>query len=321
MISKETEMKAAICKKYGSPEVIVLQDIPKPSPNKQQILVKVMATAVNSGDVRTRSLDAKWILKFLMKIVLGWSKPRKPILGTVFSGIVERVGSHVTKFKAGDKVFGMTGFQFGTHAEYVVVNEKSYVLTMPTNATSEEAAAIIFGGQTAIHYLQKAKITHRHKPKVMILGATGSVGVAALQIAKYYKATVNAVCSLQGEQLIKELGADSIWLYDKKDIAQCKEKFDIVFDAVGKYDKNLCRNFLNEGGTFVSVNKGYASETLEQLQLLKKLFEQRHLKAVIDKTFSLDEIIAAHSYVDAGRKKGNVIINCGKNITDFFLNE
>lgn len=112
-----------------------------------------------------------------MKIVLGWSKPRKPILGTVFSGIVERVGSHVTKFKAGDKVFGMTGFQFGTHAEYVVVNEKSYVLTMPTNATSEEAAAIIFGGQTAIHYLQKAKITHRHKPKVMILGATGSVAL------------------------------------------------------------------------------------------------------------------------------------------------
>ncbi|GAB4453488.1 MAG: hypothetical protein Fur0028_08950 [Bacteroidales bacterium] len=210
LIFKETEMKAAICTKYGSPEVIIIQDIPKPNPNKQQILVKIMATAVNSGDVHTRSLDAKGILKFLMRIVLGWSKPRKPVLGTVFSGIVESVGSHVSEFRVGDKIFGMKGFQFGTHAEYIVVSEKSNVLPMPTKASSEEAAAIIFGGQTAIHYLHKAKISQRHKPKVMILGATGSVGVAALQIAKYYKAEVTAVCSSKGELLLKQLGADSI---------------------------------------------------------------------------------------------------------------
>lgn len=301
-------MKAAICTKYGSSEVILIQDVSKPIPAKHQILIKVMATAVNSGDVRTRSLDAKGILKFLMRIVLGWSKPRKPVLGTVFAGIVESVGSDVSKFKVGDKVFGMTGFQFGTHAEFVVVNKKSHVLTMPTNATSEEAAAIIFGWQTAIHYLQKAKISQRYKPKVMILGSTGSVGVAALQIAKYYKAEVTAVCSSQGEKLVKELGADNIILYDKDDIAQCTEKFDIVFDAVGKYTKNQCRSFLNEGGAFVSVNKGYATESLQQLQLLKDLFEQGHLKAVIDKTFSLDEISAAHSYVDTGRKKGNIVL-------------
>jgi NADPH:quinone reductase-like Zn-dependent oxidoreductase len=313
LIFKETEMKAAICTKYGLPEVIIIQDIPKPSPNKHQILVKVMATAVNSGDVRTRSLDANGVLKFLMRIVLGWSKPRKPVLGTVFSGIVESVGSHVSKFKAGDKVFGMTGFQFSTHAEYIVVSEKSHVLSMPTNASSEQAAAIIFGAQTAIYYLQKAKISQRYKPKVMILGATGSVGVAALQIAKYYKAEVTAVCSSKGERLINELWADNIWLYDKADIAQCTEKFDIVFDAVGKYTKSQCKSFLNEGGTFVSVNKGYAAESLQQLQLLKDFFEQGHLKAVIDKIFSLDEIRAAHSYVDTGRKKGNVVIKINEN--------
>jgi NADPH:quinone reductase-like Zn-dependent oxidoreductase len=315
LIFKETEMKAAICTQYGSPEVIVIQDLPKPIPAKHQILVKVMATAVNSGDIRTRSLDAKGILKFLMRIVLGWSKPKKPILGTVFSGIVESIGSHITTFKEGDKVFGMTGFQFGTHSEYIVVNEKGHVLTMPSNATFEEATAIIFGGQTAIHYLQKSKIKQRHKPKVIILGATGSVGVAALQIAKYYQAEVTAVCSSKGERLITELGADNIFLYDKRDIFQYTEKFDIVFDAVGKYDTTLCKSFLNEDGSFVTVNNGYAAESLQQLQILKKLFEQGHLKAVIDKTFSLDEIRVAHSYVDTGRKKGNVVLKINEHYT------
>ncbi len=301
-------MKAAICIRYGPPEVIVIQDLPTPVPSEHQILVKVMATAVNSGDVRTRSLDAKGVLKFLMRIVLGWSKPRKPILGTVFAGTVEGLGSKVSKFKAGDKVFGMTGFRFGTHAEYVVFSEKSNTLLMPKNASFEEAAAIIFGGQTAIHYLHKAKINQKQQVKVLILGATGSVGVAALQIAKYYEAEVTAVCSSQGEQLIKDLGADSIMLYDKRDISQCTEKFDIVFDAVGKYHKKQCKHLLNKNGAYISVSSGYASETLEQLQLLKELFEKGHLKAVIDKTFSLNEIMDAHNYVDTGRKKGNVVI-------------
>ncbi|MBX2945772.1 MAG: NAD(P)-dependent alcohol dehydrogenase [Cyclobacteriaceae bacterium] len=301
-------MKAAICTKYGSPEVITIQEVSKPISAKHQILVKVMATAVNSGDVRTRSLDAKGILKFLMRIVLGWSKPRKSILGTVFSGVVESIGSHVTKFKAGDKVFGMTGFQFGTHAEYIVVNEKSHTLPIPINAGFEEAAAIIFGGQTAIYYLHKAKINQKQQPKMMILGATGSVGVAAVQIAQYYKAKVTAVCSSEGKELIKDLAADSILLYDKVDIAQCTEKFDIVFDAIGKYHKKQYKRLLNENGAHISVSSGYASESLEQLQLLKKLFELGHLKAVIDKTFSLDQIREAHGYVDTGHKKGNVVI-------------
>jgi NADPH:quinone reductase-like Zn-dependent oxidoreductase len=179
---------------------------------------------------------------------------------------------------------------------------------MPYNAGFEEAAAIIFGGQTAIYYLHKAQINKIQNAKLLILGATGAVGVAALQIAKYYKANVTSVCSTSGKELLKGLGANNILLYDKQDIFNYTEKFDIVFDAVGKYNKQVCKNLIKEGGIFLTVNKGYAVESLQQLKLLKELFEQGFLKAVIDKTFSLDEIRAAHSYVDTGRKKGNVIV-------------
>jgi NADPH:quinone reductase-like Zn-dependent oxidoreductase len=301
-------MKAAICTRYGSPEVIVIQDLPKPFPSKHQILVKVIATAVNSGDVRTRSLDVKGVFKFLMRIILGWSKPRKPILGTVFAGIVENVGSNVSKFKTGEKVFGMTGFQFGTHAEYIVVSEKSHVLSMPKNAGFEEAAAIIFGGQTALYYLDKARVREKTNPKILILGATGSVGTSAIQIAKYYNAQITALCSSQGFNLVKKLGVDNIIQYDKEGLVGHTEKYDVIFDAVGKYTKKQCKHFLNKNGIFTGVSIGYASEKLHQLQRIKDLFEKEQLKAVIDKFYYLDEITQAHQYVDMGRKKGNVVI-------------
>ncbi|MFN3300654.1 MAG: NAD(P)-dependent alcohol dehydrogenase [Chitinophagaceae bacterium] len=303
-------MRAVIYTQYGPPEVLQIQEVEKPVPKDHEILVKIVATTVNSGDVRVRSLDVKGWLKIFMRLALGISKPRKSILGTTFSGDVESIGNKVTKFRIGDKVFGMTGFQFGTHAEYVVVNEKSHVLPIPENASFEEAAAIVFGGQTAIYFLHKAKIEQRQKPKVMILGATGSVGAAAIQIAKYFKADITAICSSRGEELIKELGVDRILLYDKEDIFECKENFDIIFDAVGKYNKNLCMGFLNKGGVFVSVKNGYAAERLQQLQLLKQLFEQGHLRAVIDKTYSINAVVEAHRYVDTGRKKGNVVLRC-----------
>lgn len=301
-------MKAAVCTQYGSPEVIEIQDLPKPVPRKNQILVKVMATAVNSGDVRTRSLDATGLLKFIMRLVLGWSKPRRPILGTVFSGIVEEVGACVSRFKAGEQVFGMTGFRFGTHAEYVVVQEKSPVLPMPKNAGFEEAAALIFGGQTAIYYLSKSRLGQWHEPKVMILGATGSVGTAAIQLAKSCKALVTAVCGEKGMPLAQSLGADQINQYSSADFFNCREKFDLIFDAVGKYKKSKWQHLLKESGRFVTVAEGYATESLAQLQMLKDLFESGDLKAVIDKTYYLDEIIDAHRYVDSGRKKGNVVV-------------
>lgn len=301
-------MKAIICTKYGSPEVLQIQEVPKPIPRDNQVLVKIVATAVNSGDARVRSLDVSGFMKLVMRLVLGISKPRKPILGTVFSGIVETVGDKVSKFKAGDKVFGMTGFNFGTHAEYISVNENSNVIEMPGNATFEEAAAIIFGGQTAIYFLDKAKIAGKPTKKILIIGATGSVGTAAVQLAKHYNADITAVCSSEGRRLVADSGITNIILYDKEDFTKQTEKFDIIFDAVGKSKRKQCKKLLRGNGIYKSVSAGYASGTIQQLQLLKELFEKGALKAVIDKTFGIDEIIEAHSYVDTGRKKGNVIL-------------
>ncbi|MDZ4713102.1 MAG: NAD(P)-dependent alcohol dehydrogenase [Bacteroidota bacterium] len=301
-------MKAVICTKYGTPEVLQIQEVSKPLPNDNQILVKIIATAVNSGDVRLRSLDVKGFLKVIMRLVLGISRPRKPILGIVFSGIVESKGNKVSKFKVGDKVFGMTGFKFGTYSEYIAVNQNSNVLEMPKNATYEEAAAIIFGGQTAIHFLNKAKIAKKLNQKILIIGATGSVGTAAIQIAKHHNANITAVCSSNGHKLVSELGVKNIVLYDKEDFTSWADKFDIIFDAVGKSNKNLCKNLLNENGVYKSVSSGYASETIQQLQLLKELFEKGEFKATIDKTFPMDKIADAHKYVDTGRKKGNVVL-------------
>jgi NADPH:quinone reductase-like Zn-dependent oxidoreductase len=301
-------MKAVVCTQYGPPEVLQIQEVSKPVPKDHQILVKIAATAVNSGDVRVRGLDVEGILKVIMRLVIGFSKPRQPILGTVFSGTVETVGAKVSAFKVGDKVFGMTGFKFGTYAEYIAVNHDSNVMEMPGNASFEEAVAIIFGGQTAIHYLQAAKIAERSKPKVLIIGATGSVGTAAVQIARHYHAAVTAICSSNGEQLLRSLGIQNILRYDKEDVSQHTEKYDIIFDAVGKYKKSQFKHLAKEGGVYKSVSSGYASESLEQLKLLKDLFEKGVLDATIDKTYPLNDIVEAHRYVDTGRKKGNVVI-------------
>lgn len=301
-------MKAIICTRYGTPDVLQLAKVPTPIPKDNEILVRIIATSVNSGDVRVRSLDVKGFMKIIMRLVLGISRPRKPILGTVFAGVVETVGNKVSTFNVGDKVFGMTGLKFGTYAEYIAVSPKSNVIAMPDNATFQEAAAIVFGGQTAIYFLEKAKIAEKANPKILIIGATGSVGTSAIQIARQYKADITAVCSTEGEQLVRELGVDKIVLYDKQDFTKQTEKFDIVFDAVGKFNKKQCKQLLNKNGIFKTVSSVYASETIQQLYLLKALFEKGELKAVIDKTFQMDEIVAAHRYVESGRKKGNVVL-------------
>jgi len=306
-------MKAVICTKYGSPEVLQIQEVEKPIPKNNQILIKIVATAVNSGDVRVRSLDVNGFLKVIMRLVLGISKPRKPILGTVFSGVVETVGDIVSKFKVGDKVFGMTGFNFGTYAEYIAINQDSNVLEMPRNATFDDAVSLIFGGQTAIYFLEKAKIVEMSNPKILIIGATGSVGTGAIQIARHHNADITVVCSSEGFELVKSLGVYNVILYDKVDFTKQTNKFDIIFDAVGKTNKQECKHLLKEKGEYKSVDgSGYASETLKQLQLLKKLFEKGKFKAVIDKVFPMDKIVEAHRYVDTGRKKGNVVLRISK---------
>ena len=306
-------MKAIICTKYGSPEVLEIHEVEKPSPRENELLIRVIATAVNSGDVRVRGLVVEGFMKLVMQVVLGFSKPKKPILGTVFSGIVESIGKNVVSFKSGDRVFGMTGFQFGTYAEYLTIGEKSAVTSMPQNANFEEAVSLIFGGQTAIYFLEKAKIQEKKNPKVLVIGSTGSVGTSAVQIAKSYGTLVSAVCSSRGETLMKELGITNLFLYDKEDFMQTNQRYDIIFDAVGKCDKKKIKTLLNTGGVFKSVERlDVASETKEQLLFLKNLFEAGKLKAVIDKTYSIEEVVEAHRYVDSGRKKGNVVLKIGE---------
>lgn len=306
-------MKAIICTKYGPPEVLKLQDVEKPQPKENDLLVKVMSTCVNSGDIRVRGLKAEGFMKLMMRVVLGFNKPRKPILGNVFSGVVESIGSNVTHFKVGDQVYGITGFKFGTHAEYVTIHENSTIIKMPSNATFDEAVSLIFGGQTAIYFLDKMKIAEKPNASMLIIGATGSVGSAAVQIAQYYGATVTAVGSSRGKSLVEQLGVANMVLYDQEDFLDLPQTFDFIFDAVGTTTKKQCKKLLKKDGIYKTVGgMEMASESKNQLELLKTLFEKGHLKAVIDKTYPLENIIEAHRYVDTGRKKGNVVIKIVK---------
>lgn len=302
-------MKAILCTQYGPPAVLQIQTVPSPTPRSHEVLVKIYATAVNSGDVRIRGLAVEGMMKWLMLLVMGWNGPRKKILGNVFSGVVVATGDAVTQFKTGDEVFGMTGFGMGTYAEYMCIAETKNILPKPKNATHAEAAAIVFGGQTAIHFLLKAGIQQKPSAKVLIIGATGAVGTAAIQIAKHYQAAITAVCSSNGLALVQQLGVEKVILYDKEAFTACTEKFDIVFDAVGKTTKRECKKLLAPNGVYKTVG-GWevASETIAQLQLLKDLFEQGSYQAVIDKVYNMEEIVAAHQYVDSGRKKGNVVL-------------
>lgn len=286
-----------------------ITEIDKPQPKDNEVLVKIMATAVNSGDVRVRSLAVGGFLRIIMRFVLGFTRPRKPVLGNVLSGVVEAVGKNVHAFKVGDAVFASTGFKFGAYADYITLPEDGTLAHKPANASFEEAAAILFGGMTALYFLQKAGIASRPGQQVLVYGAAGSVGTAAIQIAKHYKATVTAVCSEQGLALAKALGSDEIIVYNQQDFTQSGKTFDIVFDAVGKTKKSACKKIIEKGGKYVTVGGlDVAKETKEQLLQLKELFEQGAFKACIERTYPFTEIVAAHRHVDSGKKKGNVVV-------------
>jgi NADPH:quinone reductase-like Zn-dependent oxidoreductase len=301
-------MLAAICTKYGPPEVLVLREVSKPIPKPNELLVKVMATPVNSADVRIRALAVSGPLKVAMRVMLGFTRPRKQVLGSVFSGIIEQLGNDVTSFYVGDHVYGTTGLQFGTYAEYVTVPENGVVTRKPSRLTFEQAAAIPFGGLTAIYFLRKYNLAHLHLSNVLIYGATGSVGTAAVQLAKKYGAKVTAVCSKRGKELALDLGADHIVLYEEEEL-RTLERFDLIFDAVGKTVRKQFSRNLNKHGQYITVGGlDAATDRKEDLQLLDDLIETGELKAVQDKIYDFNEIIEAHRYVDTGRKKGNVVI-------------
>lgn len=299
-------MKAIICTKYGPPNVLKLQDAEKPIPKKNEVLVKIHATSVTTGDCRIRGFNSPLLFWIPMRIILGFRKPRKPILGVELSGEIEEIGTDVTQFKKGDQIFALTELNVGGYAEYTCVHESGLITLKPTNVTYEEAAVIPFGGTSALHFLRKARI--KRGQQVLIYGASGSVGTAAVQLAKYFGAIVTAVCSHSNFELVQSLGADKVIDYTKEDFTKQGEYYDIIFDAVGKHKRSLGKKALTPTGVYVSVNGMMAKVSKEDMFLLKKLTETENLKPVIDRTYRLEEIAEAHIYVEKGHKKGNVSI-------------
>ncbi len=303
---QEVIMKAIICTKYGPPNVLQLQNVEKPKPKKNEVLVKIHATSVSTGDCRIRGFNSPLLFWIPMRIILGFRKPRKPILGVELSGEIEDIGSDVTQFKKGDPVFALTELNLGGYAEYTCVHESGLIALKPTNVTYEEAAVIPFGGTSALHFLRKGQI--KKGQRVLIYGASGSVGTAAVQLAKYFGATVTAICSSSNFDLVTALGADNVIDYMKEDFTKRGDHYDIIFDAVGKYKKSLCTDALMPNGKYVSVNGMMAKVSKEDMNLLKQLAETEKLKPVIDRTYRLEEVVEAHTYVEMSHKKGNVSI-------------
>lgn len=312
-------MKAVICTKYGPPEVLQIKEVDKPFPKPDEVLVKILATTVHIGDTKIRRFEPglgpvkDFFLKPIMRIIVGFTGPRKKILGMELSGEIEAVGNNVTRFKVGDPIFASTEFRFGTYAQYCCIPEDGVVTIKPTNMTHEEAAPVSNGGITALIHLRKANI--RKGKKVLIYGASGSVGTYAIQIAKYFGAEVTAVCSTSKLELVKSLGADKVIDYTKEDFTQSSETYDVIYDAVGKIEPSKRKKSLSKTGQYISVfsTSGNIKLKVEDLYYLKELCESGKLKTVIDRIYPLEKIVEAHRYVDQGHKKGNVVIKVEHN--------
>lgn len=300
-------MKAIVCTRYGSPDVLQLQEVNKPIPNENEVLVKIHATTVASGDIRVRAFNSPLLLWIPMRIVLGLRKPRQPILGVELAGEVEQIGKNVKRFKKGDQVFALTGMSLGAHAEYACLHENKIISVKPSNMTFEEAAAVPMGGTTALYFLRKGNI--EKGKKVLIYGASGAVGTSAVQLAKYFGAEVTGVCSTANLELVKSLGADHVIDYTNEDFTKNEKLYDIIFDAVGKNSRKNCKNVLSSVGKYITVDgQGIAKVTKEDMTFLKELIEIGNYKSVIDREYRLEEVPEAHRYVERGHKKGNVII-------------
>ena len=302
-------MKAAVYTSYGSPSVLGLTEIERPSPKSNEVLIKIHVATVTAGDIRLRASDFPPLFWLPARLIFGLFKPKKKILGHEFAGVVEAVGDQVSKFTIGDEVFGTTTMlSTGSYAEYVCVPEvwKSGVIARkPKNLSFEESAALPVGAMTALYLLKKAKIDL--SKKVLIYGASGSVGSYAVQLAHHLGKSVTGVCSTSNIDMVKSLGADEVIDYKTQDYTKLFQDFDIVFDAVGKTSKRAAKKVLNNGGVFISI-KMIISEKLEDLLAIKKMAEIEKLNPFIDKTYNLDQIVKAHEYVDSGRKRGNVVV-------------
>jgi NADPH:quinone reductase-like Zn-dependent oxidoreductase len=304
-------MKAIVYNQYGPPEVLRLEHVLKPAPRDHELLVQARATTVTIGDTIMRSLNlpiSGW-QKLMARLILGWNKPRRSILGMELAGEIEAIGRKVTRFKPGDPVFASTfAVNFGGHAEYKCLPENGVIAIKPANLTYEEAAAVPGAGQTAWQCLKKGKI--QPGQKVLIYGAAGAVGTFAVQLAsRYFGAEVTGVCSGTNLALVKSLGAGRVIDYTREDFTQSGETYDIVFDAVGKLSSVQGKKTVKPGGVYINVHADSdGGDKLENLLLLKDLIEAGKLKPVIDLIYPLEQIAEAHRYVGKGHKKGHVVI-------------
>lgn len=296
-------MKAIIRTRAGPPEVLQLREVERPKPEENEVLIKVYAATVTRGDTVLRGMP--WIVLLALRLFMGMR--RKIIPGSELAGEIEAVGKGVNRFRPADLVFGSTGLtSAGAYAEYTCLPEDAVLARKPANLSYEEAAAVPVGGTTALYYLRKAEITPDQK--VMVYGASGSVGTYAVQLAKHFGAEVTGVCSTSNLALVRSLGADHVIDYTQGAFLQGGEDFDVIFDAVGKISLETCKAALAPQGTFLTVQKGLARGNLEDLNTLKELVETEAIRPVIDRRYPLEQAAEAHRYVETGRKAGNVVL-------------
>ena len=322
-------MKAIVCTKYGAPDkVLQLKEVEKPVPKDNEVLIRIHATTANSADVRIRSADFPPLFWLPVRLMLGITGPREQILGVELAGEIESVGKDVTLFKEGDQVFASSGEVFRGYAEYICLPEDGEIALKPANLTYEQAAAVPHGALAALHFLRKADI--QTGQKVLIYGASGSIGSYAVQLAKYFGAEVTGVCSTAKVEMVKSLGAEKVLDYTKEDCIKNSETYDVIFDTIGKSPFSDCVRSLSKKGFYLravhmqfsaivrglwasltssrKVIGGVAVYTAEMLSFLKELIEAEKLKPVIDRTYPLEQMAEAHIYVESGSKKGNVAI-------------
>lgn len=309
-------MKAIIIEKYGGPEVLKVKDVEKPTPKSDEVLIQIKATSVTASDVLIRSLKVPFLYKLLVQLIFGFGRPRNPILGMVASGIIAEKGKDVTKFDVGDEVFAYCSMppmklRFGSYAEYICLPEEWNLTLKPTNINFEEAAAIPYGGLLAAHLINKTSINEGDK--VLIYGASGSIGTMAVQLAKNAGAIVTSVCSGKNFELVKSLGSDKVIDYTISNAESQLETYKYVIDAVGKNKtstlKVKSKQAINKKGKYLSIDNGTPQTPKKSFLALKELVEEGKLKAVIDKIYPLEEVVEAHRYVETGHKRGSVILS------------
>lgn len=319
-------MKAWICRRYGGPDVLALEDRPKPAARDGNVLVRIHATTVSSGDMRVRSLKLPRGFGPIGRLVFGITRPRQPILGTELAGTIESVGSDVTAWKVGEPVIAFPGGSMGCHAEFRTIAANGPIAPKPANLSFEEAATLCFGGSTAMHFLRRAGA--RAGEKVLVIGASGAVGTAMVQLASHMGARVTGVTSTRNVELVQSLGAAAVIDYTKADLAAVGETFDTIADTVGASSFARCRPLLNEGGRYLAIAGGLmemvpwragtkrsiagpAAERPEDVAELSRLAAAGVLKPVIDKVYGFSQMPHAHAHVDTGRKRGSVVVSMG----------